>query len=287
MNEGDSEKVAGVIFTLEIQYNDNSKNTLVSDASWLALVDETKDATVKELAPWVKEPWAHSVYFEKDRHIGQPIFRKNFTLEQLPNRAVVHVSGIGQFVLMLNGAKVGGDFLDPPWSVYERTSYYRSFDITALLKEGTNEWRLIMGKGFNSSIGDRITHHTHRWGQIMAILYWMKKVKTRGILLERQLGCKAEELYQRFQSSGLTRAAFARSNGINRSTFSNWARRYEKKADSGRTRLLEVNTVGSVSAPIGFDGMELRFGSRTQLHLSSATDSKWLATLLINLEGSR
>jgi hypothetical protein len=170
-NVGDCAKIAGVICGLHITDSDNNQEDIVSDQSWHGeSADSESELTVHQIAPWNEGPWGHHVYFNPQQHIGQPVFRKNFKIENTPSEAWVHISGVGQFQLQLNGQKVGDSIIDPPWSVYEKTRYYRSFDIADLLKQGTNEWQIIMGKGFHNSIGDRIVHHTHRWGEVMAIL---------------------------------------------------------------------------------------------------------------------
>ena len=56
-------------------------------------------------------------------------------------RATVYVSGLGQFELFLNGAKVGDNFLDPAWSDYDRQVCYQTFDISEELQPGGNVFR--------------------------------------------------------------------------------------------------------------------------------------------------
>ena len=49
-----------------------------------------------------------------------PQFRREVKVTKPVERATVYVSGLGQFELFLNGAKVGDNFLDPAWSDYDR-----------------------------------------------------------------------------------------------------------------------------------------------------------------------
>ena len=44
--------------------------------------------------------------------------RKDFTLSQLPSRAVLYVTGQGLVEPHLNGAKVGNDYFIPGWTDY-------------------------------------------------------------------------------------------------------------------------------------------------------------------------
>ncbi|MFO1492268.1 MAG: family 78 glycoside hydrolase catalytic domain [Kiritimatiellia bacterium] len=73
-------------------------------------------------------------------------------------RAVVHVCGLGHHDLFLNGRKVGDHFLDPAWTVFEKTLFYSSHDITAQLKQGGNAFGVMLGKGFYNTAGDRRVH---------------------------------------------------------------------------------------------------------------------------------
>ena len=89
---------------------------------------------------------------------GLPVFRKSFAVDQPVRRALVHVCGLGHYELFLNGKKVGDHFLDPAWSVYEKTAYYTTYDVTPLLRRGTNALGVMLGKGFYNTAGDRRVH---------------------------------------------------------------------------------------------------------------------------------
>jgi alpha-L-rhamnosidase len=40
--------------------------------------------------------------------------------------------------LMLNGKKVGNDYFTPGWTSYHKRLQYQTYDVTSLLKAGTN-----------------------------------------------------------------------------------------------------------------------------------------------------
>jgi|GEM_PF-73400 len=95
----------------------------------------------------------------RDTGRGLPLFRKSFGLSRPVSRAVVHVCGLGHYDLFLDGDKVGDRFLDPAWSVYEKTAYYSTFDITDALREaGPHAFGVMLGKGFYNTAGDRRVH---------------------------------------------------------------------------------------------------------------------------------
>lgn len=89
---------------------------------------------------------------------GLPLLRREFAIARPVRRAVVHVAGLGQFDLFLDGRNVGDHFLDPAWSVYERTVYYSTFDVTAALRPGAHALGMMLGKGFYNTAGDRRIH---------------------------------------------------------------------------------------------------------------------------------
>ena len=86
------------------------------------------------------------------------MFRRGFDIRKPLRRAVVHVSGLGQYDLFLDGRKVGDHFLEPAWSVYEKTLYYNTYDLTALLDPGAHVFGVMLGKGFYNTAGDRRVH---------------------------------------------------------------------------------------------------------------------------------
>jgi alpha-L-rhamnosidase len=77
-----------------------------------------------------------------------PYFRKDFSVSKKIKRALVFVSGLGQYELYINGQKTGDRFLSPGWSDYRKTCYYNTFDVTADIKSGNNTIGAIVGNGF-------------------------------------------------------------------------------------------------------------------------------------------
>ena len=77
-----------------------------------------------------------------------PLFRKEFSLEKKITKALVFVSGLGQYELFINGKKTGDRFLSPGWTDYRKTCLYNTFDVTNNLKKGANSIGAIVGNGF-------------------------------------------------------------------------------------------------------------------------------------------
>lgn len=62
-------------------------------------------------------------------------FRKEFRARGNVRRAMVHVSGLGTYLLYINGRRVGQDWLTPVPTDYTRTVAYNTYDVTSLLAE--------------------------------------------------------------------------------------------------------------------------------------------------------
>lgn len=77
-----------------------------------------------------------------------PLLRSTFEIRGEPASATVRVIGLGHFELTLNGQKVGSSLIHQPWSQYSATIYWQEFDVTGLLKSGTNAWGAMLGNSF-------------------------------------------------------------------------------------------------------------------------------------------
>jgi alpha-L-rhamnosidase len=76
-----------------------------------------------------------------------PLLRKGFNLNAKVSRAILYVSGLGQYEARLNGSKVGDNELAPGWSDYRKTVFYDSYDVTAMLRTGENAVGIMLGNG--------------------------------------------------------------------------------------------------------------------------------------------
>lgn len=102
---------------------------------------------------------------------AMPIFRKQFTIEKPIERAEVHICGLGQYELRLNGSKVGDYVLDPGWTDYRKSCLYTTYDLTHSLKQGNNALGLMLGNGmFHVERGKRYSKGVWSFGRPQAIL---------------------------------------------------------------------------------------------------------------------
>jgi hypothetical protein len=76
-----------------------------------------------------------------------PVFRRSYRLSRAPARAVLSISGLGQYEATLNGRKVGDDVLTPGWTNYRKTVFYNAYDVTSQLRAGDNAIEILLGNG--------------------------------------------------------------------------------------------------------------------------------------------
>jgi hypothetical protein len=77
-----------------------------------------------------------------------PLIRKGFEVKSGIASATLFISGLGQYEVHINGAKIGNSFLSPGWTDYDKTVLYNSYDITSNLQLGANAIGAIVGNGF-------------------------------------------------------------------------------------------------------------------------------------------
>jgi len=98
-------------------------------------------ATVFETAHWVAPP-------AQAQGEALPVFRKEFPVAASPREATLRLVGLGDYDAFLNGKRVAETGINQPWSQYEKTLYYRDFDVTALLAPGTNCLGIMLANSF-------------------------------------------------------------------------------------------------------------------------------------------
>ncbi len=159
---------AGLVGKLVVNLSNGTVLSVPVDASWKCSnqpaarwmetgFQENGWVAPKELGAFGIAPWGHPSISPP----GLPLFRREFAVVKPVRRAVVHVCGLGHHELFLNGRKVGDHFLDTPWTVFEKTVFYTSHDITAQLQPGSNALGVMLGKGFYNTEGDRRVHGVH------------------------------------------------------------------------------------------------------------------------------
>ena len=95
-----------------------------------------------------------------------PLFRKQFGVRDEIKRALLNVSGLGQYEFHINGAKVGDSELTPGWSDYRKTVFYDTYDVTSMVHDGENALGIMLGNGMYrvlKTAGAVHEIHRHLW----------------------------------------------------------------------------------------------------------------------------
>ena len=84
-----------------------------------------------------------------------PYLRKSFELKSPVQRAMLYVTALGLYEVHINGQRVGDHVLAPDWTDYRKRVRYQAYDVTALLKTGSNAVAALLANGwFSGHIGN-------------------------------------------------------------------------------------------------------------------------------------
>jgi len=88
-----------------------------------------------------------------------PLFRKTFDLPKAARKARLYITGLGYYEASLNGQPVGDHALDPAWTVYSKRVFYSTYDVSELLRDGTNSLAVTLGNGWYNPLPLRMWGH--------------------------------------------------------------------------------------------------------------------------------
>jgi alpha-L-rhamnosidase len=108
-----------------------------------------------------------------------PYFRKEFDIHGKILSARIYATALGIYELRLNGSRIGDSYFAPGWTNYKKRVQYQTYDITDMLKDGTNAIGAVVGKGWYAGDlawkNDRIIY-----GDRQALLLQMHMIYTDG-----------------------------------------------------------------------------------------------------------
>lgn len=83
--------------------------------------------------------------------------KKEMKLPADVHKAMMKIVGLGFYELSINRQKVTDAVFAPLWSDYDKTVFYNTYDVTALLRKGKNQLTVLLGNGFYNEQGGRYT----------------------------------------------------------------------------------------------------------------------------------
>ena len=97
-------------------------------------------------AQWIRDPKQPPTNPYADDPL--PLFGKSFVLPRAVKSARLYVTGLGYFEASVNGVNPSDATLEPGWTNYEKRVYYRTLDVTKLLKRGENALEILVANGW-------------------------------------------------------------------------------------------------------------------------------------------
>ena len=88
---------------------------------------------------------------EKGRPPRSIMLRKEFSIDEDIQDARLYITGLGNYIVYINGRKVGEDLLTPGWTDYPTKVQYQTYDVTSHLKNGKNAIGAVLGNMWWSS----------------------------------------------------------------------------------------------------------------------------------------
>ncbi|PYQ04227.1 MAG: hypothetical protein DMF82_11290, partial [Acidobacteria bacterium] len=75
---------------------------------------------------------------------GTLLLRREFDVRAGLRRGLASVCGLGQYEMSVNGARVGTGLLTPAWTAYDKSCLYDTYDVTPLLRAGSNAVGMVL-----------------------------------------------------------------------------------------------------------------------------------------------
>ncbi len=85
--------------------------------------------------------------FSAGQHPGL-MFRKEFESEKQIESARLYISSLGVYEAEINGKKVGDQVLTPGWTSFTNRVQYQTYDVTSLVREGSNAIGVMLADGW-------------------------------------------------------------------------------------------------------------------------------------------
>jgi len=159
---GGKDLQSGQTYSWQVKVWDNKGKTSAWSAS-----SEFQMALLNN-SDW-KAKWVTPGY-EEDSLRASPLFRKQFNSNKKIAHATAYITSHGLYQAQINGKKVGDAYLTPGWTSYNKRLQYQTYDVTNLLKNGSNEIGVTLGSGwYRGIIG--FTNSVNVYGKDIALLF--------------------------------------------------------------------------------------------------------------------
>ena len=115
-------------------------------------------------AQWIEPGYAADTIY------ASPLMRKEFSAGKKILSATAYITAHGLYEAQLNGRRVGDAYLTPGWTSYNKRLQYQAYDVTGLLKEGSNAIAVTLGDGWYRG-NFSFDHRRNIYGKDIALLF--------------------------------------------------------------------------------------------------------------------
>lgn len=119
--------------------NNNKASNWSEPASWQTALFNRNEWQAK---------WIEPGYTEDSVLRPSPMFRKEFSLNKKIKSATAFITAHGVYEAFINGERIGNACLTPGWTSYNKRLEYQTYDVTDLLKSGTNAVGAVLSNGW-------------------------------------------------------------------------------------------------------------------------------------------
>ena len=145
---------AGLLGKLVVEFESGEPLVIVTNRQWKWAQSEQPNwqrpdfddsgwQDAREIGNFGVPPWG-SVSPQTVYVPPLPFLRKTFAVDKTIKRAMVYVAALGTCEVRLNGQRVTEDYFVPGWSDFRKRVYYRTYEVTNLLRQGKNAIGVIL-----------------------------------------------------------------------------------------------------------------------------------------------
>lgn len=95
-------------------------------------------------------------YATYDKAVAAPYLRRAFTLDAIPEKAEITLTGLGFYRLFINGKDITKGLLAPYISNDDQIVYYDKYDLKPYLAVGENVLGFLLGNGMHNCVGGNV-----------------------------------------------------------------------------------------------------------------------------------
>lgn len=158
-NHGNSVNPAGLLAAVVIKLQDGSEQVILSDAQWrtaLAEVpgwhsegfDDSAWSNASSLVKMGMSPWEGSDIAKQILPPARYLRTDCTVAARKIKKANLYATALGIYDLSVNGRRVTDDYFSPGWTDYAKRIYYRTYDVTDVLKSGDNAIGAVLADGW-------------------------------------------------------------------------------------------------------------------------------------------